>query len=245
MGRPCMETSTCMHAIVLNLILKDAIDFNAGKKHYFKYGAPLYEASIQGDWKSAKAIFDKKRELVRYSITQNHETALHVAASANRSKQVVEFVKNLVGLMKKDDLTLQNENGNTALYLAAASGNLETVKIMLEKNETLHTIPGHGGQRMPLYAAAVYGSKDVVKHLYNISKDSSDDSCRNEYSRSYLLERCMQSDMFDIALDIVEQHPTLARRSELLIVLAQKPEAFSKSKSSFLKGTVNSGKHIM
>ncbi|GKB07450.1 ankyrin repeat-containing domain, PGG domain protein [Tanacetum coccineum] len=172
-------------------LLKDA-----GKKHYFKYGAPLYEASIQGDWKSAKAILDKKPELVRYSITQNHGTALHVAVSANRSKQVVEFVKNLVGLMKKADLTLQNKNHNTALYLAAASGNLETVQIMLEKNKTLHTIPGDGGRRMPLYAAAVYGSKDVVKHLYSISKDSSDESHSNAYSRSYLLERCVQSDMF-------------------------------------------------
>ncbi|GKG13845.1 hypothetical protein Tco_0350805, partial [Tanacetum coccineum] len=66
---------------------------------------------------------------------------------------------------------------------------------MLEKNETLHTIRG-AEKRTPLYAAALFGSKDVVKHLYSISKDSSDDSCRNELSRSYLLERCMKSDMF-------------------------------------------------
>ncbi|GKA99021.1 ankyrin repeat-containing domain, PGG domain protein [Tanacetum coccineum] len=211
----------------------------AGKEDYFKYAAPLYEASIQGDWKSAKTILDEKPELVRYSITENQETALHVAASANRSKQVVQFVKNLVGLMQKDDLALRNKNRSTTLYLAAASGNLETVKIMLEKNETLHTIRG-AEKRTPLYAAALFGSKDVVKHLYSISKDSSDESHSNAYSRSYLLERCVQSDMFDIALDIVKQHPTLARRSELLAILAQKPEAFSKSKSSVLKGTVNS-----
>ncbi|KAL8191741.1 hypothetical protein R6Q57_028472 [Mikania cordata] len=73
-------------------------------------------------------------ELVRFSITENGETALHVAASAKGDpKEVEQFVRKLVDLMKKEDLELENENFNTALYLAAAAGNVETVKIMVEK----------------------------------------------------------------------------------------------------------------
>ncbi|GKE88041.1 ankyrin repeat-containing domain, PGG domain protein, partial [Tanacetum coccineum] len=143
------------------------------KADYFRYGAPLYEASIQGDWNSAEAILCQKPKLVRYSLTDNGETALHVAASANKRKQMVEFVRNLVNKMKKEDLEFVNKNHNTALYLAAAAGNLETVKIMVELNRALLLIPGDGGA-MPLYAAVLYGNYEIVKYLYKESKNLSD-----------------------------------------------------------------------
>ncbi|KAI7738370.1 LOW QUALITY PROTEIN: hypothetical protein M8C21_008433, partial [Ambrosia artemisiifolia] len=55
--------------------------FGAGsRENYLKTGVPLYEASIRCDWVAAKAILDEKQDLV--SITENGETALHVAASA-------------------------------------------------------------------------------------------------------------------------------------------------------------------
>ncbi|PWA46427.1 ankyrin repeat-containing domain, PGG domain protein [Artemisia annua] len=214
-------------------------DLLNGKKDYFEYGVPLYEASIQVDWKSAKAILDKKPELVRYSLTQNGETALHVAASANRSRQVIEFVTNLVDLMTKEDLELVNNNQNTALYLAAATGNLETVKIMAAKNMGLLTIPGATGRMMPLYAAALYGKHEVGKYLYNNSKGLRDDGWTDQ-NRGWLLEKCVESDMFDIALDIVKKYPILGRNNTLLGILARKPEAFSKTKSSIIKGTAYS-----
>ncbi|KAK1410521.1 hypothetical protein QVD17_37058 [Tagetes erecta] len=90
---------------------------------------PLYEVSNKCDWKVAKAILDKDPELVRYSITQNGETALHVEAPVKTNKHVEKFVKNLVALMKEEDLEVVNDNSNTALYLAAAAGNIKTVRI--------------------------------------------------------------------------------------------------------------------
>ncbi|PWA55610.1 ankyrin repeat-containing domain, PGG domain protein [Artemisia annua] len=125
--------------------------------------------------------------------------------SANRSKQVVEFVKNLVDLMTKEDLELVNKDHNTALYLAAAAGYLETVKIMMAKNEILHTIPGAAGTAMPLHAATLYGNKDVVKFLYRISKDLSDDDGWNPANRGWLLEKCGESDMFVCTIHLVNQ----------------------------------------
>ncbi|KAI3794312.1 hypothetical protein L1987_36941 [Smallanthus sonchifolius] len=183
---------------------------NRPREKYLKIGVPLYEASIRCDWVAAKAILDKNSEieLVRYSITENGETALHVAASAKSSKHAEEFVKNLVGLMKKEDLALENENCNTALYLAAVAGNIETIKIMVKENRTLLTVPGAGGKMMPLYAAALFGCYDVVKYLYENSNELCDVGWTDQ-NRGWLLEKCVENDMFDVALEIVKKYPKL------------------------------------
>ncbi|MFS7970076.1 putative ankyrin repeat-containing domain-containing protein [Helianthus anomalus] len=67
-----------------------------------------------------------------------------------------DFVKNLVDMMKTEDLELQNDSSNTALRLAAAAGNVEMVKILVEKNRALLVIPG-SQQMMPFYMAALFG----------------------------------------------------------------------------------------
>ncbi|XP_076902913.1 uncharacterized protein LOC143557815 [Bidens hawaiensis] len=205
------------------------------REDYLKIGVPLYEASIRCDWPAAKAILDKNPniELVRYSITENGETALHVAASAKGPKHAEEFVKNLVGLMRKEDLELENENFNTALYLAAATGNIETVKIMVKENRALLIIPGGQGQMMPLYAAALFENYDVVRYLYKNSKELCDDGWTDQ-NRGWLLEKCVEADMFDIALEIVNKYPSLGSGA-VLGVLARKPEAFHEKKSFFQK----------
>ncbi|KAI3794311.1 hypothetical protein L1987_36940 [Smallanthus sonchifolius] len=215
--------------------------FAAGsRENYLKIGVPLYEASIKCNWNAAKAILEKKQDLVRYSITENGETALHVAASAKGDpKDVVEFVKNLVGMMKEEDLALENESFNTALYLAAAAGNVETVKIMVEKNRSLPTIPGAKQTMMPLYAAALFGNYDVVKYLYACSKDLCDDGWDSK-NRGWLLEKCVENDMFDVALKIVKEYPELGRRGSALRVLARKPEAFRDTKSNNIGTTIKS-----
>ncbi|PWA47377.1 ankyrin repeat-containing domain, PGG domain protein [Artemisia annua] len=222
--------------------LKGAWEFPAKRprEDYLKIGVPLYEASIKCDWKAAKAILDKYADmkLLRYSITENAETALHVAASAKGPKHVEDFVKNLVELMEKEDLALENKNCNTALYLAAAAGNIKTVKIMMEKNRTLLAIPGGGSmdkkrQLMPLYTAALFGNHEVVKYMYEESKDLIDDGW-TDANRSWLLEKCVENDMFDIALKIVAKYKKLASNGGLLGVLARKPEAFSVKQHNFI-----------
>ncbi|PWA61993.1 outer envelope protein of 80 kDa [Artemisia annua] len=69
--------------------------------------------------------------------TENHKTAIHIAASAKN----IKFVEALVGLMEKEDLELQNKSSNTALCLAAAAANTRMAKIMVDKNKSLLTIP--------------------------------------------------------------------------------------------------------
>ncbi|KAD7479069.1 hypothetical protein E3N88_02205 [Mikania micrantha] len=169
----------------------------SSREEYLKYGVPLYEASIKYNWKAAKAILDRKPELVRYSITENGETPLHIAALASGdSKRVEEFVKKMVEMMGEKDLELQNKNHNTALYLAAVTGNVETVKIMVKDNRKLLTIPGANGKMMPLYAAALFGNKDVVDYIYEESRILSDDDGWSRDSRGWLIEKLVENDKF-------------------------------------------------
>ncbi|KAL8251469.1 hypothetical protein R6Q59_035162 [Mikania micrantha] len=164
------------------------------REEYIKVAIPLYEASIKGNWEVVKSILEKNSELVRYSITENHETALHIAASADKTKRMQDFVKNLVDMMETTDLELQNSSSNTALSLAAAAGNVEMAKILLEKNPALLTIPG-SQQMMPLYMAALFGNHAMADYLYSKSKGLLDDGW-NSQNRGWLLLKCVEADLF-------------------------------------------------
>lgn len=218
------------------------------RQDYLEIVVPLYKASIKGDWKAAKSILSKYPELVlvRCSITENGDTSLHVAASAKSSKKVEKFVENLVKLMTKEDLALENNNYNTALYLAAAGGNIKTVKTMMEKNATLHTIPGGGliGQMptmVPLYTAALNGNYEVVKYLYEKSNYLRGDDGWTPQRRGWFLEKCVEGDMFDIAFQFVVKYPQPARYGSLLAMMAQKPEAFQEEKLSIIERIIKIG----
>nr|GEV62958.1 ankyrin repeat-containing protein [Tanacetum cinerariifolium] len=222
------------------------------RKDYLEIGIPLYKASAKGDWEAAKHILDKNPEFVRYSITEYGETSLHVAASTKSSKKVENFVKNLVNLMSVEDLALENANYNTALYLAASGGNINTVKTMMEKNETLHAIPGGGSDTvppfmMPLYTAVLFGNYEVAKYLYEKSNDLCDDDGWTPKWRGWFLEKCIEADMFDIALKVVVKYPELGSNPQhgsnrrLLEIMAQKPEAFQEEKSNIIERIIKIG----
>ncbi|KAL7613387.1 hypothetical protein Lser_V15G07137 [Lactuca serriola] len=206
------------------------------RKEYIAIAIPLYEASIRGDWKAAKKILDERPELVRYSISGNNETALHVAASAKSTKKVEEFVENLITKMQKEDLELKNSSSNTALCLAAAAGNVKIVEIMVKSNRALVAITGSRGMT-PLYMAALFGHYEMVKCLYGYSKKLRDD-CWTDETRSWLLLRCMETDMFDIALDIVKEHSKLGSSGLALGALARKTNVFNETESNTIRRNI-------
>ncbi|GJZ52088.1 ankyrin repeat-containing domain, PGG domain protein, partial [Tanacetum coccineum] len=219
------------------------------RKDYLEIGVPLYEAAITCNWKAAEDILEKYKhlELVRYCITENGETALHIAASAKVPGKVKEFVENLVKKMTKEDLALENINYNTALYLAAGAGNINTVKIMLENNDTLLSIRGGGAIKdpptlMPIYTAVLFGNHNVVKYMYEKSNDLIDDPWTPR-TRGWLLQKCVENNMFDVALKIVTKYPELGT-GDVLGVLARKPEAFHEPESNFIQRTISWGKNL-
>ncbi|GJR21919.1 hypothetical protein Tco_0970446, partial [Tanacetum coccineum] len=93
---------------------------------------------------------------------------------------------------------------------------------------------------MPLYAAAMFGANEVVSYLYSNSRQGLLGEGWTHETRGWLLEKCVESDMFDIALDIVKTYAAIGRTSRVLGVLARKPKAFSETESSFIKRTIYS-----
>ncbi|KAJ0747871.1 putative ankyrin repeat-containing domain-containing protein [Helianthus annuus] len=215
-------------------------------------GVPLYEAALKGDWKTAKRILDEKPDLIHFAITGNYETLLHVVASAESTKAVEEFVLNLVNMMDKNDLKLQNKNYDTALSLAAAVGNVKTAKIMVNKNPALPEIPSCH-ETMPLYLAALFAKPEMVRYLYGISKKMSGDYWSND-NRGWVLHKCVEAEIFgnhyhDVALNIVNDCPRLTIKkglvTDVLLALAHKPHAFKQKKPHIIFRIINSGKKYM
>ena len=82
-----------------------------------------------------------------------------MAAAANQE----DFVKNLVKNLGSEDLTVENYAENTALTYAAATGNVNIAKAMLEKNSSL----ANRGKMKPLFMAASSGHGKMVEYLYD------------------------------------------------------------------------------
>ncbi|RVX11645.1 hypothetical protein CK203_015765 [Vitis vinifera] len=190
---------------------------------YLTVCIPLYGAAMKGDWKTAEGIFKMFPPAVRMTITQGRDTTLHIAAAAKH----VQFVEEMVKMMEPKDLELQNKYSNTALCFAAASGIVGIAEVMVKKNENLPMIQGGGGM-IPLHMAALLGHSEMVRYLYN--KTVHEHLAPGDWVG--LLNTCISTDLYDVALDILHHHPALAvERDEndetALHLLARKPSAFS------------------
>ena len=97
---------------------------------------------------------------IQRPISRKKETTLHIAVAANQE----DFVKNLVNGLSSIDLTEKNIVKNTAFTYAAATGNVNIAKAMLEKNEDL---PNLRSGVKPLYMAALLGHSQMVRFLYS------------------------------------------------------------------------------
>ncbi|KAL7616701.1 hypothetical protein Lser_V15G01873 [Lactuca serriola] len=203
---------------------------------------PLCEALIKANWQTAEQKIERHGYLIRYSINENCETPLHVAASAQSNTDSIEFVRYLVGKMSEADLQLQNRNGNTALSLAAISGNVEIAKIMVTKNRGLPTIP-NCEQMMPLYIAVLFGNIEMVDYLYQESLQMNAHGWTS-MNRSWVFLKSIEMDFFEFALKILVPHPILAQSGEALCALARKPSAFHERKPHYIRSIVNSTFHL-
>ncbi|KAI6704796.1 hypothetical protein NL676_007758 [Syzygium grande] len=151
------------------------------------------------------------------------ETALHIAAGEGHR----EFVEELVKMMLPEDLELQNKDGDTALYFAAASGDREMAKALVDKNPRLPLIRGNN-EATPLYIAALLGKQDMVRYLLSVT----DDRYLTNLDCIDILGATISSNLFDVSLRLIGQHPNLAlarmRNGETALhVLARMPLAFS------------------
>ncbi|XP_022872472.1 ankyrin repeat-containing protein ITN1-like isoform X2 [Olea europaea var. sylvestris] len=184
---------------------------------------PLYHAALKGDWRKAKEFFSLHPEAITAKITKGWERVLHIAAGA---KQII-FVEELVKSMDPLDLALKNKYENTALCFAVASGITKIAELMVAKDHYLPMIRGSKGVT-PLHMAALLGYRDMVWYLSSVT----DSQSLTEEDYVGLLIATISSDLYDVALRILEHKPELAIKRDpngetALHVLARKPSAFS------------------
>nr|XP_043612224.1 ankyrin repeat-containing protein At5g02620-like [Erigeron canadensis] len=208
------------------------------RTEYINLCVPLYKASIKGDWVAAEVILRSHKHLVRCAITENWETPLHVAASAESNTKSTSFVQNLVNMMLENELLLKNKGGDTPLNLAAAAGNVEIAKIMVRKNSLLPNIPNKSNM-MPLYTAALFRNLQMVTYLYEVSVKMSDPCWEHQY-KVWVFIKCVEADFFDIALQMLRDNPQIAEGGGGLGALAEKPDAFIEIKPNIISRLVNS-----
>nr|GEW76564.1 hypothetical protein [Tanacetum cinerariifolium] len=204
---------------------------------------PLHEAAITGDWEAAIGILTIRPFLVWYCINENWETPLHVAAAAQDTK----FVENLVHSMEPHLLQLQNKQGNTALCLAAAAGNVQVAKIMVEKNPQLLVLSSHSQNTgmppgfhpifyqdlKPLFLASLFGKRDMVTYLYDKSQELAGFYIAYK-GWDWIFLKCIEAELYDVALRIWEDHEYALFQFECISYalqdLARKPCAFDNIK---------------
>lgn len=125
------------------------------------YHLPLYRAAVRGDWTEARGFFDHGTYETTAIISGNHETALHVSVSVGKAN---DFVTELVNLMPIDALAIQNSSGETALHFAAKVGNIEAVRMLVDKRPSL-LYYANNDRNLPVHSAVINCHKDVTEYL--------------------------------------------------------------------------------
>ncbi|KAI3868503.1 hypothetical protein MKX03_035676 [Papaver bracteatum] len=204
---------------------------NGDQKDLVKKYQVLYKAALKGDWDRAKRIFKVDPSALTASITVGNETALHIAAASGHSM----FVEKLVALMPSDALELKNCDGETTLHFVAAAGLIRAAKAMVTKNPNL-TQMRDNNEWVPLVTAAYSAnssnkrSKEMVKYLCSVTRDE-EPSPYYGVSGGTLICICIASNLYDVALYLVQRFPNLAtEKSEdgycALEAMAERPSAF-------------------
>ncbi|XP_026434501.1 ankyrin repeat-containing protein NPR4-like [Papaver somniferum] len=145
------------------------------------------------------------------------------------------FVEKLVALMPSDALELKNCDGETTLHFVAAAGLIRAAKAMVTKNPNL-TQMRDNNEWVPLVTAAYSAnssnerSKEMVKYLCSVTRDE-EPSPYYGVSGGTLICICIASNLYDVALYLVQRFPNLAtEKSEdgycALEAMAERPSAF-------------------
>ncbi|KAL8241194.1 hypothetical protein R6Q59_014549 [Mikania micrantha] len=166
-----------------------------------QYNLPLYKACVEGNMKDLEEILDKSPNVVRDDITGAGETALMVACERNMN---TNFVEKLISLMSPQDLAMQSSFGKTAMFGAAIVGNVEAMKMMVEKNHDLLNISDLYN-KLPIHCAATAGEKHSVHYLLQVTGKDIIESKRLTLVHGFIL-----GGFYDICLSLLQRYPELA-----------------------------------
>ncbi|KAL4313727.1 hypothetical protein AHAS_Ahas15G0014000 [Arachis hypogaea] len=185
----------------------------------------------KNNWSALKTILKRDSMAIYYS-SHSGRTVLHTAAILGHQ----DMVKQLVDEGGERLLKMQDNRGYTALALVAdLTGDKSIAKCLVEESsvggcaQVLLTMETRDGE-IPVLLAAAMGRKKMTPYLYSKTPRDMLDNADNAV---LLLSRCISAEIFDVALQLLLQHPgdELPLTHELeclrpLKALVHKPSAF-------------------
>ncbi|KAH6832897.1 hypothetical protein C2S53_020722 [Perilla frutescens var. hirtella] len=189
----------------------------------------LYVAAVSGEWDAAKAILEQDPNAVKARLALTLQTVLHVAVSSGKS---TSFVEKLVDFISDNSsLAITDGLGFNPLHLAALTGNLPAAKLLVHRLPDLLYVRSCY-DKFPVQLAAEVAHRQTLEFLISKTRDDLHSNPFAGETGLMLLSRMIDADFFDMALDLVEKYPDLARMnyptsSSALQRIARKETAFS------------------
>ncbi|KAF9599695.1 hypothetical protein IFM89_001641 [Coptis chinensis] len=209
----------------------------------YKWAVPSIRSVERGEWRSFKSLLDLHPGAHARQVNSQKETFLHYAVIIGE----VHIAKHLLELMSTEDLEMKDENEDTAFAIVAESDMMQLAQMMVVKNENLLCIRGRFNL-LPVVKAACEGNKDMAKYLYKITPKEElcpEASPETSQNGARLISESIVSEMYDVALDLLQRYPKLALALDDLgrnavSMLATRPLAFpSGFRHGFLQRTVH------
>ncbi|CAH1448922.1 unnamed protein product [Lactuca virosa] len=179
----------------------------------------LDRAIRSGDWDLVLETKRKHKVTSIEKITNNGNTALHVAVGTTQKPQ---FILNLLKLIPENVRlsAVRNSDGNTPLHVAAIIGYTEAAKILVERNRDLLLAKNKEGHTS--LAIALSGMHTETSHflLVQMNTDIEKDTLFYGTSGDELLVSVISSKNFDLANDLM-RHLNRVDTDAVLMAIAQ------------------------
>ncbi|GMN43798.1 hypothetical protein TIFTF001_012995 [Ficus carica] len=171
----------------------------------FKQHRPLFDAVGRGKWDTAKTYLDQHPDAVRARSNASNNTPLHTAVSAGH----LHIVEELVQLLTKEDLLIQQMDGFTVLALSIRTGDIPIAKCLIRKNRELVTVV-HKIESLPVVHAVIVSHFQMARYLYSVTPREALTFRDNDRIGANLIVNCILRNIFDTPLDLLEHCPGLA-----------------------------------
>ncbi|KAI3920271.1 hypothetical protein MKW92_038862 [Papaver armeniacum] len=186
---------------------KSENDEVVSKKYILDGYEQLYYSAYDGDWEKASKFFEKNPQAIQEVITEELETALHIAVHRNH----LVFIEEIVRFMPPEVLEYKARcYESTALHFSVMYGNLRAAEVMVKKNRMLTQIRNCDG-RVPLALALMYttaAQKEIVEYLYYVTRDEYPSPFSGNCGASLLCD-AINEEFYDIASSLVLRFPGL------------------------------------
>ncbi|KAI3495786.1 hypothetical protein L1887_38132 [Cichorium endivia] len=179
----------------------------------------LCENTLEEDWDSVLEILRSKEVTVIDKITNNGNTALHVAVGTSKKPG---FLQKMLEVIPENTqlLDVKNSDGSTLLHVAAIVDNTKAAEILVERNRDLLLAKDNEGHT-PLAIAISNMHTQTSKHLLQlINTDIEKDALFSGTSGDELLVNVISSKDFGFANDLI-QHYTTLHTDAVLMAIAQ------------------------